>query len=133
MMEAAIITKSGITVDFADFAMTIPRRSQAGGIVDANLFLALSQIVTASSAPRRREAAFCHGVSVTLNIPRLATSGMVGRRMPTDALCQLHRAGSSDRLHAFGGGYGALATQVTLRRAGSGGRALWVCGRKKAL
>jgi hypothetical protein len=60
MTEAAIITKSGITVDFADFAdfaMTIPRRSQAGGIVDPNLFLALSQIVTASTAPRRREAA----------------------------------------------------------------------------
>src|SRR5689334_10055144 len=41
----------------------------------------------------------------------------------TDAFCQLHHAGSSDRLHAFGGGYGALATQVTVRRAGTGGRA----------
>jgi hypothetical protein len=49
MTEAAIITKSGITVDFADFAMTIPRRSQAGGIVEPNLFLALSQIITAST------------------------------------------------------------------------------------
>jgi hypothetical protein len=39
----------------------------------------------------------------------------------TDALCQLRHAGSSDRLHAFARGYGALATQVTLRRAGSGG------------
>ena len=48
MMEAAIITKSGITVDFADFAMTTPRRSQAGGTVEPNLFLAPSQIVTAS-------------------------------------------------------------------------------------
>jgi hypothetical protein len=48
MTEAAIITKSGITVDFADFAMIIPRQSQAGGTVEPNLFLALSQIVTAS-------------------------------------------------------------------------------------
>jgi hypothetical protein len=55
--------------------------------------------------------------SVTFISPRQDTSGLVGM---TDALCQLHHAGSSDRSHAFGGGYGALATQVTLRRAGHG-------------
>jgi hypothetical protein len=48
MTEAVIITKSEIAVDFADFAMTIPRPSQAGRMVEPNLFLALSQIVTAS-------------------------------------------------------------------------------------
>jgi hypothetical protein len=45
----------------------------------------------------------------------------------TDALCQLHHARSSDRLHAFGGGYGALATQVTVRRREAAGGHRQLC------
>jgi hypothetical protein len=40
--EATIITRSGVTADFADFAIAIPSDGQACGIFLTNVFLGVS-------------------------------------------------------------------------------------------